>query len=194
VPDIAPHPNPPRGLRTAALPIVSIRSDLYRIHESKHSALFFGKLRRFRWDAPRAEYGVCYLGMSRAAAFIETFGQSPVQTSELAARCITTVRPARPLQLVDLTGPGLARIGADGRLCTGQHSLSRRWSKALYDNRIAPDGILYRARHDPSESCCAIFDRVASSLKTVRSINLADRTFETFLMDLLKQYDFGLIT
>ena len=197
MPDIKPHPEPPKDISTARLPISKLERAWYRIHDLKHGPLHFGKRGCFRFDAPRGEFGVCYVGKSPEAAFIETFGQTTgnrfVQVSELKIRGLTRIQTLRPLQLVNLTSAGLARIGADERLCSGSHLISRRWAAALYRNRHKPDGLLYRARHDPSKLCAALFDRAASKLRVDKTMDLAAPGFEPYLIELLDRYDFGLI-
>lgn len=42
--------------------------------------------------------------------------------------------------------------------------LARRpWSAALRDHPVAPDGIAYSARHDPHETCYALFDHTEAA-------------------------------
>ena len=109
-----------------------------------------------------------YVGDSLACCFVETFGRldTPAATtvrsvSEARLRdvCIAVIAPVRPLALVDLTGPGLRRIGADARLIAGDYSASQRWGLAIWAHPTQPDGMLYPARHDPSLQSVALFDR-----------------------------------
>jgi hypothetical protein len=67
---------------------------------------------------------------------------------------------ARPLRLVDLTGPGLAQLGADARLWSGSIRIAQLWSQALFNHPEQPDGIYYLSRLNPARCCAAIFDRV----------------------------------
>ncbi len=83
---------------------------------------------------------------------------------------------SRPLRLVDLTGPALSQIGADGRLTTGRYDISQQWALALHQHPEQPDGLLYRSRHDPSQLCAAIFDRAADALTASPLGSLADPT------------------
>ena len=193
--DIDPHPEPSKDIFAARLPFTKLKCAWYRIHKLKHGPLYFGTKCGFRFDAPRGEFGVCYVGKSREAAFIEIFGQPTgnrfVQISELRIRGLTRIDTLRPLQLVNLTGAGLPQIGADQRLCSGCHSVSRRWSAALHSNRHKPDGLLYRARHDPSQICAALFDRAAPKLRARTTIIMADTAFEPRLLELLDRYNFG---
>lgn len=130
-------------------------------------------------------------------AFIETFGQSTgrnlVTTAALSARLLTRIEPSRTLALVDLTGPGLARIGADARLGDGDHAVARRWALACWSHPTQPDGLCYRARHDPSRVAVGLFDRVAPSLRTVNLGGFLDVRNAALLADILDAYRFGLL-
>ena len=130
-------------------------------------------------------------------AFIETFGRllgaRGITTHRLAARTFAEVAQNRPLQLVDLTGPGLAHVGADNRLASGSYDLSQRWALAFYEHPDQPDGILYRSRHDPSRLCAAIFDRAADALTAASLGSLADPHNAMLLADLLDAYEFSLV-
>jgi len=78
----------------------------------------------------------------------------------------------RRVQLTNLRGAGLARIGADAELTSGpDYELARRWALALHSCPRKPDGILYRARHDPGRTCAAIFDRAESVITADRTRN-----------------------
>ncbi len=167
-----------------------------RIHRRGREALYFGRSRDARFDAPGGEYGVLYLGADAHCAFAETFGQSTgvntVTTRALSERVLSRVEAARPLRLVDLTGPGLARLGADERLCAGEHAVAQRWTLALWQHPEAPDGPLYRARHDPSRLCAAIFERAAQVLRATLVGGLLETAQANLLGDLLDTYGFGL--
>lgn len=108
-----------------------------------------------------------YLARSHEGAFIETFGsvirahagRNYLDEQTVQERCWARVTPERPLRLVDLTGQGLARIGADEHLCAGAYAISQSWSRALWAHPEAPDGLYDRARHDPSQYSGALFER-----------------------------------
>jgi hypothetical protein len=85
----------------------------------------------------------------------------------------------------------LARIGADARLCTGDHALARRWSFALWGHPASPDGLAYRARHDPARIAFALFDRVASAVEADPVGSLLDQPL--LLARILEAYGFGLV-
>jgi hypothetical protein len=128
--------------------------------------VFFGKTGLGRFDAPDGGYGVLYAAQDFRGAFIETFGWTTginvVARSELEGRALAELRTSEELDLVDLTGKGLALLGADARLATGDHAVSRRWSSTLFGHPRSPDGLLYRARHDPEMLAVALHERAAA--------------------------------
>jgi len=142
---------------------------------------------------------VLYLAADAPGAFIETFGRQPgrliVTTTELARRSLSiiTVRSRRALRLVDLSGAGLAKIGADSRLTSGSYDVSQVWALALYEHPEQPDGLLFRSRHDPSRLCAAIFDRAEDALDARSLGSLADAANAVLLGHILDTYGFGLI-
>jgi RES domain-containing protein len=191
------HPEPPADLHQRSLPIIATRAPWFRIHQSRYAPLFFGRTGKYRFDAPAAEFGVLYAGNDAYCAFVETFGHSldirVVTMDELKRRDLSCLTANRPLRLVDLTGAGLARLGADNRVCTGDYRLAQRWARALWQHPEQPDGLLYRSRLDPARQCAAVFDRareafIASSLGT-----LADARHRSLLASLLDMYGIGLL-
>jgi hypothetical protein len=143
-----PHPEPPTDLPARSLPWFDLATKLlpwYRPHSATRAPLFFGRAPDNRFNAPGGEFGVLCLAADPFGAFIETYGQTTghnqITTTELTGRSLCRVSTSRPLALVDLTGAGLARIGADARLCTGDHALARRWSLAIWRHPASPDGL-----------------------------------------------------
>lgn len=112
----------------------------------------------------------------------------------LDQRALSEVILSRPLNLVDFRGRGLARLGTDARLVTGEHVLAQRWSRALWLHPSKPDGICYPCRHDPSQLAMALYDRARRALK-VRPVGiLSDHKMDSRVSDALDRYGFGLIT
>ena len=199
------HPLPPVDLASRSLPIVRIKATWWRVYDTFYpDPIFFGRTGRNRYDAPvdasgARPYGVLYVARDPHGAFVETFGHATgvrvIDRTALAHRGIAKVTASRPLRLVDLRGSGLARIGADEALCAGpDYTVSQAWSAALHDHPKAPDGLIYRARHDPSRFSVALFDRVSPVIRA-RPVgkSFVDPKNERLLADLLDTYDFGLI-
>lgn len=125
----------PAHLDTRDLPTQQIAGSFVRIHQCRYSALYFGKTGVYRFDAPHHEYGVLYIADHVDGAFVETFrdvwdvqgSYNIVSAARLASRCVSAVHLARPMTVCDLTGEGLARIGADGRLTSGDRLMAQQW-------------------------------------------------------------------
>jgi hypothetical protein len=193
-----PHPAPPTDFGATRLHTTRRTRAWYRVHQLSRAPLFFGKGGSNRFDAPAGEFGVLYVGADAHCAFIETFGHTTgvrsVTMGELSVRGIAVITSARPLRLLDLTGKGLARIGADARLASGDdYGLSQRWSKAIHEHPSQPDGILYRARHDPNRLSAAIFERVGPELTAVPAGSFLFPGNVALLGRILDDYRFGLI-
>ncbi len=194
--NLGPHPEPPPNLHTRALSVRSARGPWIRLHLCDRSARFFGKTGLHRFDAPAGEYGILYAGENDLCAFVEVFGDPldarVVSRSDLRQRCLSTVTAKRPLHLIDLTAQGLSQLGADGRLTTGDdYGLSQRWARALWNHVDQPDGLVYRARHDPSKESVAIFDRASPALRLRRLRRILDD--QARLARILDHYGFALV-
>lgn len=166
-----PHPRPPSDLSTVELPITRRSRRWFRAHPCRRDPLFFGRTGQWRYDDPERRYGVLYVAAGLEGAFVEgclhdaTVGTSTPLLSErfLEQRCVAKIRFAGRLRLVDLTGPGLAAIGADARLCVGDYRIAQLWSRAIWRHPQQPDGVLYLSRHNPKILCAAVFDRAPDS-------------------------------
>lgn len=193
---IGPLQPPTPDLQKQDLPLLAYRGTLYRIHRSDRDPAFWGKTGDNRFDAPAGQFGVLYTATDQNGAFIETCGgllNRTVTSSFLGARGWARVIPARDLKLVDLSGSGLARIGADERLCSGEHDIAQQWALALWQHPAAADGIHYRARHDPSRTSVALFDRAASVVEVVREGGLLADANKALMADILETYNFSLM-
>lgn len=192
-----PHPDPPDDLGERTLPSVESSGPLYRLYPTAYDPLYFGTSGRGRFDAPDGDYGVCYAADDLYGAFIETYGRllerDFVTRDALNRRSLVEISPDEACTLVDLTAEGLNQLGADNRLATGAYPVSRRWSAALHDHPEHPDGLRYRARHDPSRICLALFDHLADHLTLTDHGPLGAERNRRRLADLLAHYEFGLV-
>jgi hypothetical protein len=191
------HHPPPADLAARHLPIRDLDVSWYRIHRKALGALHFGRSATNRFDAPDGSFGVLYLGRDVHACFVETMGWATgirhLELGDLAGRALAQIDASRALRLVDLAGRGLARLGADARLASADYAASQAWALALHDHPAGADGIYYRARHDPTRFCAAIFERAAGLLTETSLGALTDGTNRLLLARLLETYDFAVI-
>ncbi len=192
-------PPPPERLARIHLPVTEQAGPWFRTHSLDRSPYHYGRAIRYRFDDPLGEFGVLYVAADRHGAFIETFGQlavrpgnlpRPVTSQEMARKPLSEFRSERPLRLVDLTGPGLARLGADARLFAGDHGQARQWSRAFYSHPDRVDGIYYPVRHDPSRVAAAVFNESVSWTDLSRQTWMS---LGTGLGEILDDYGFALI-
>lgn len=191
-----PHPAPPANLDREKLPLTKRSIAWHRIFNTSNDPIFFGRICKYRWDAPDGSFGVLYAAAKVEGAFVETccWNTDSKDLSEafVFARGVAILKPSRPLSLVDLTGKGKARLGVDGRLTSGdEYDLCRQWAKAFYNHPSRPDGILCRARHDQEQLCVAIFERSKLTFKEKGRILFADD--HALLGRLLDRYDRALV-
>jgi hypothetical protein len=159
--------------------------------------LHFSTLGTGRFDALGGEFGIVYLASDEHCAFIEAFGRELdfrlVTRNGLELRALARIEMRRPLLLVDLAGEGLAQLGADGRLCTGDYLIAQRWSHALWQHPNKPDGLLWRSRFDLSRMCVGVYDRAADALEATSLGSLIAPKQAQLLEVILRTYRFGVI-
>lgn len=187
----------PKHIAMTPLPIRSWSAPTFRICKLYRDPLYFGKSADYRFDDPRQEYGVMYVGETPEGAFVETcIRERPkgnlFSLSYFEERKLTEISFSNLLRLVDLTGPGLSLLGVDNRLTSGSYRAGQRWSRAFWNHPDHPDGILYCSRFNPSLRSIALFDRAGSGLSTRDCGPLADSRNLKFLGEMLNRYDLAL--
>lgn len=192
------HPLPPGDFSETELPSISFDGAVWRISKSKYSSsLHFGSKVRNRFDDPGGEFGVCYCSVDQYGAFVETFGHAAgfnlVTHKALNQRKLVEISVTRALHIVDITGPNLKKIGADGRIIMGgDYSLSRAWALAIHNHPDKVDGIYYRSRNDPERLSIAIFHRAADALEIASELEMGDVAARQILAPIIEHYGFGL--
>jgi len=94
---------------------------------------------------------------------------------QLRSRRLTRVRVRRPVALVVLHGPGLARAGVTAVATTGDdYPRSREAADGIWARPDCFDGLIYRSRHDDGELSVALFDRASDAVEVVGSADLDD--------------------
>lgn len=189
-----PHPAPPKLFHQLSLPVSQVQQVGFRLNKAHHnSAIYFDRSGMGRFDIQNT-LGVLYLAETLPGAFIETFGRrlgvSYVSREFIRTRNLFAVESDRPLQLVDLYGSGLAKLGADSELTSGRnYQLSRSWSRAIYEHPQQVDGIRFFSRHDNTQLCWGLFER-DYQLQEQNLGNLIEYD-ENRLLEILDLYEFG---
>lgn len=127
--------------------------------------------------------------------FRRDLSQKPASADSRARRSgkpsVAAIEAARDLRLAALHGPGLARLGVTAELASGaDFAVSQAWSRALWERPDAPDGVVYRSRHDDSALCVAIYHRAKTALTIVEDRRLTDDP--KLLARLIRKYNLGL--
>lgn len=177
------------------LQVVGAGAVLIRIHEVNRSPLWFGPAKGSpplnRFDDVEGEFRVLHAGLTHACAFAEKFLRNrPVRVFSLRSIGrfgIASIRVVRPLRLVQVKGPGLARLGVTASISSGPYEESQRFARELWLHPDQPDGILHRARHDDDEVSVALFDRAREAIawNSIDSIRLEEHEL---LAELLARY------
>ena len=172
---VGPPTAPPADLASRALPLVEFGrgSTFCRIHRSEHGAVFFspgpGRPPAGRFDSAAGRFGVLYAGLGFDCPFAEVLLRNParriVSLPEIEVRSFAVLALGADARLVDLTGPGLSRLGLDARLLSGGYDVCGAWADALHDHPERPAGVLYPSRFDPSGRCVALFERAAPDIR-----------------------------
>ena len=192
--DLGPLSPPPADLTSRDLVVAAWNARLFRVHRAGVDAVHVGTSRRNRLDDPVGEYGVLYASADLEGGFIETFGAiSSISVNSLAATGWSVIEGTRPWRLCDLRGNGLARVGADGRLCTGNRDDAQHWSRAIWAHPSMVDGICYPARTNLATTSVALFDRVAATVGASYQGSFMDAQNQGTTARLLEHYRIGLL-
>lgn len=163
-PELAPLPPSDLASRTPQVVKVPVGYTLYRFYTAAFEPIYFDKGPGGRLNAPDESYGVLYAAETLRGAFAETFLRTPGRTllavDLVASKAVVRLRVTRPLTLLKLAGPGLARVGATAQVVHGgkPYGSPQAWSAAIKTLPVGYDGIAYTARHDDEVLCYALFE------------------------------------
>jgi hypothetical protein len=149
---------------------------------------------------PPERFGVVYLGSSVKVCFLEAILRDravgriqtyPIEWAELEAWTCAELRIARTLQLVDLRGDGLVRMGIPTDVARASaHDLGRAWSRAFWSHHAVPDGIMYESRLN-TEINIALYDRALAKMMPVATPRLVDCRSE--LAAIISDFDLAIV-
>lgn len=161
------------------LPVADVDpSRLFRISRHNSGEPYFGKSGLNRFDDPRnalpdnKRYGTSYFGFTLECAFAETVlhdrvalrGAFALPESELDRWVVKFQGDL--LQLANLTGTHLKRLGGEGALSTTMpYNLPQAWSLAVHSHPASVDGFVYMSRHQNDQQAVVLFDRAKAKLR-----------------------------
>jgi RES domain len=179
---------------------MSAGSGFCRIHQTSRDPIFFGKSKEYRFDDPKAEFGVLYAGTDEECAFLETLVRVPkskgrVLRSDLRIRSMSTLETVKPLRLVDLRDHHLAQLRLDSRIFSQvDYTVPQQWARAFYEHSDPVDGLIFNSRHNPKLHVVALFDRAGHDCaKIVKTQSLDSKEFEPTLGIIVDRYRFKLL-
>ncbi len=170
----APLPPPDLALRDPVLVPLEAGEIVHRFFTAGFDPIYFDRSRDGRLNAPDGSYGVLYTAKEVRGAFAETFlrvpGRTLIPSDLLARKAYVQFRIVRPLVLIKLGGPGLARLGATAEVVHGglPYDVPQAWSTALRNHPISANGIAYYARHDDEALCYALYDHGSTPVAAER--------------------------
>lgn len=194
------QPRPPADLasRKPLLRTLPIGAAVHRFYSRAHDPLYFDRSSgpgTSRFNATDGSCGVMYGSEGREGAFAETFLRTPGATllsmKKIASKGYVRFGTTRELVLLQLYGPGLARVGATAEVShrSEPYDVTQSRSTALRDAFPRISGIAYTARHDDQAVCYAVFETAADALGEIeRETNL----LQPWFADLVNRYGLGI--
>ncbi len=146
---------------------------LVRVTRYPDTEPYFGKTGGNRFDDSLRGFGVCYAGQELLVAFAETIlhdalpfgGEYRVAEEKLADRHVVSFY-GEPLDLANLTGPALKRLGGTNEISAEvPYNTPQLWSRAVYEHPSNADGLIYVSRHINTRVAFALFERSRSKLR-----------------------------
>ncbi len=165
-PSIRPLRRPPEDLDRFSIPRGQAPGrDWFRVHQSRHDAVFFSVNANHRFSHPDSPCKLLYLGSDLNTCLFERFGDEvydrakSMPESLWKCHCATMVR-CPPLQICDLTNPKtLAALRVDyTALMSEKLSIPQEWGLAIQRHPSHFQGIKYKSRFN-GRNCLVIFDR-----------------------------------
>lgn len=107
--------------------------------------------------------GVLYLSLSVRTSVAEVFQATSTVDRTTRAPHLVVLRPARTLQLLDLTGLWPTRVGASQHISSGPKAITQVWARTIRQAHPDLDGLWYRSSMDSGEPAICLWDPPAWS-------------------------------
>ena len=178
---MAKLPGPPApGALAARLPpevkVLRRGTVLWRIYPrgGPHPATWsgfrhFGPVPGMRFDhhllPPRAQgRGILYAALRIYTCLAEVFQETRTIERSRNRPWLVGIALARAVPVLDLTGAWPTRAGASMALSTGPRDRTRAWSKRIYEDYPAVEGLLYPSSMDGNQPAVVLYERARGAL------------------------------
>jgi hypothetical protein len=199
---------PPKGFESSGIELASIKTGTkwFRLYSSRYpDPLGFG-FSPSRFSDPgvalpeKDRFGVIYFGSSLKVCFLERIlrdlrngrlGDVPIPYAELEQLMCAEIVTARPLNLVDLRGDNLVKMGVPtDAVRASSHRLGQKWSLAFWLHKQRPHGILYPFRLN-EEINLALYDVALPNMRVSTTRPLLE--YRTEVAGLIREFKLAII-
>lgn len=159
----------------------------------------FGPIPTMRFDhhlpPPRTQgRGVLYAAVRVYTCLAEVFQETRTIERSRNRPWLVGLALARAVPLLDLTGAWATRAGASMALSTGRRDRSRSWSRRIYDDYPAAQGLLYPSSMDGNQPAVALYERARGAVPRRPAFHraLADPALRAALVKSALLFNYGL--
>jgi hypothetical protein len=178
---VSKFPDPPgRGLLAKSLPaevkVLRAGTVVWRIYKrgGAHATGWnqfrhWGPAQNGRFDhhsePPREQArGILYAGVRIYTCLAEVFQDARTIERSRDLPWLAGIPLARDVPLLDLTGSWPTRAGASMAINSGRRDRARAWSRRIYEDYPAIDGIYYPSSMDGNQPALALYERSQNAL------------------------------
>ena len=108
--------------------------------------------------------GILYAGLRLYTCVAEVFQHTRTIERSRSQPWLVGFELAREVSLLDLTGRWPTRAGASMALSTGRRDRARGWSRRIYEDYPAVDGLHYPSSMDANQPAVALYERARDAL------------------------------
>jgi hypothetical protein len=200
---------PPAGALAARLPaeikVLPRGTVLWRIYYrgGSHPGAWntfrhFGPIPTMRFEhhllPPRTQArGILYAAMRIYTCFAEVFQETRTIERSRDRPWLVGLALARAVPLLDITRAWPTRAGASMALSTGRRDRARSWSRRIYDDYPAAEGLFYPSSMDGNQPAVVLYERARAALPQRPTFHraLADPALRAAVVRAALLFDYG---
>lgn len=138
---------------------------------------------------------ILYAATDFTTAIAEAFGRTRVIDVAAGDPYLAILRTSRPIRLLDLRSDWPTRAGASQELGSGSHASARNWSRAIYEDLDAIEGIVWHSSMHHGGDVYALYERAEKAFdpSPVTNLPLATRGLTLPLANAAGALRYGLV-